>query len=401
LGGVTQVVWAEEEGHLLHNRLTHSLKVAQVGRRLAETFQRGHNVDEKVRFDDFGGLDPDVVEAACLAHDLGHPPFGHAAEDVLQECAEKSGAQDGFEGNAQSFRIVTRLAVLREDKQGLDLSRATLNAILKYPWRSREKALGGGKKFGVYDDDLDWYEWARAHMGLRKGRRSLEAELMDWADDITYAVHDVEDFYRAGLIPTSRLGRPGDQDMPALANLVRKHWEPKFGTLPTDSDLEKGAGVAFAMLPSVEPFRGTRSGRSALKQGTSALIQRFTKGTRLTRRGLELDYSVGLEVSLLKQLTRHFVIRDAALSTQQVGQKRIVRELFSAYLDALAREDFGIFPASATEEARRVVEHGRTRGQQVRFVVDIVAGMTEKQAIKVHRRLTGVDFGSFLDPAVG
>lgn len=202
LSGVTQVVSATE-GDVFHNRLTHSLKVAQVGRRMAERLilESPHDLVKVC-----GGPDPDTVETAGLAHDLGHPPFGHGGEAAIDRLMRNHGLNEGFEGNPQSFRIVTRLAVRYpgQEPPGLDLTRASLNAILKYPWQWEEAAENKGK-WGAYREDSDIFEWAREETGLQQGQRSVEAELMDWADDITYAVHDLEDFYRANLIPLERL----------------------------------------------------------------------------------------------------------------------------------------------------------------------------------------------------
>ena len=181
LARVTQVV-SSDEGHVFHNRLTHSLQVAQVGRRIAEKLRREH-VPPRV------DIDPDVVEAACLAHDIGHPPFGHIAESELNTIAKEHGLKDGFEGNAQSFRIVTRLA-MGSTGNGLNLTRATLNGILKYPWRHGQnpEILD---KWGVYDSDVEIFDWAR-ELGPAPLQKSIEAELMDWSDDVTYSVHDVD-----------------------------------------------------------------------------------------------------------------------------------------------------------------------------------------------------------------
>jgi dGTPase len=203
LSAVTQVVSASE-GYVFHNRLTHTLEVAQIARRLAEKLAR----EAPALADALGGLDPDVVEAAALAHDLGHPPFGHIAEKKLDELARREGAADGFEGNAQSFRIVTRLAAHRSCYPGLNLTRATLNATLKYPWlRDRDNADQTGRryrKFGAYDSDADAFEFARAGT-LERQVKSLEAAVMDHADEVAYTVHDLEDFYRAGLLPLDQL----------------------------------------------------------------------------------------------------------------------------------------------------------------------------------------------------
>ena len=223
LTGVTQVA-SSGEGDIFHNRLTHSVKVAQVGRRMAERLARDYPSEVEA----WGGLDPDVVESAALAHDLGHPPFGHDGEDVMCELVEQ-GRLDGFEGNAQSFRIVTRLAAHADNDRdqegelpgnlGLNLTRATLNALLKYPWL-RAKRGKGHHKWGAYRVDKDRFKWARA--GWSGKLCSLEAQLMDWADDVTYAVHDLEDFYRAGLIPIHRLFNPAEQERLLAAAIARK-----------------------------------------------------------------------------------------------------------------------------------------------------------------------------------
>jgi len=182
LSGVTQIVRTGEED-VFHNRLTHSLKVAQVGRRLAERCMGEFPEATNAR-----GLHPEVVEAACLAHDLGHPPFGHIGENVLCNLVEASGDEEGYEGNAQSFRIITKLAVRFEGCDGLDLTRATLAATLKYPWTRDKNDPKKTKKWSVYNSEQDDFEFART---LNRGeKKTLEAELMDWADDIAYSVHD-------------------------------------------------------------------------------------------------------------------------------------------------------------------------------------------------------------------
>lgn len=206
LVGVTQVV-SPSEGHVFHNRLTHSLEVAQIARRIGEKFE---NIDgeqaELVK--QYGGVDSEVCEAAALAHDLGHPPFGHIAEDELDKLARKRGLVDGFEGNAQSFRIITKLSAHPDTNFGLNLIRATLNAVLKYPWlRDFEDPQSNNlyfRKFGAYYTESDDFKWAREGFGETR-HKTLEADIMDYADSIAYSIHDLEDFYRAGLIPLGLL----------------------------------------------------------------------------------------------------------------------------------------------------------------------------------------------------
>ena len=181
LSGVTQVASAGE-GDVFHNRLTHSLKVAQVGRRLAERLAKNYEDEVEAQ----GGLDPDMVETASLAHDLGHPPFGHDGEEVICQRVD-AGDCEGYEGNAQSFRIIARLAAHTDNhpntarehgtsgNAGLNLTRATLDAALKYPW-FRHDSEAHSDKWGAYRIDQDRFMWVRSGQAHR--RLSLEAELM-------------------------------------------------------------------------------------------------------------------------------------------------------------------------------------------------------------------------------
>src|SRR5258706_1848411 len=133
LGGVTQVISPGGSGLLVHNRLTHSLKVAQVARAVAERLTTDDRFASPLTA--LGGCDPDVVEAAALAHDLGHPPFGHLGEEVLDRLArQRLQLPDRFEGNAQSYRIVTSTEIRGTSTIGLDLTAAVRAAMLKYPW---------------------------------------------------------------------------------------------------------------------------------------------------------------------------------------------------------------------------------------------------------------------------
>ena len=296
LSGVTQVASATE-GDVFHNRLTHSLKVAQVGRRLAERLIK--ETDPEI-IEECGGLDPDVVEAAGLVHDLGHPPFGHDGEEVICESMQPAGREgpadrEGFEGNAQTFRIVTRLSEPEFGQgrgYGLDLTTATLNAILKYPWLSDKPCEGNcHHKWGAYESEKEYLAKAREIVPGKEP--SLEAKLMDWADDVIYAVHDLDDFYRAGLIPLHRL---------LTVDAVEEISDSKGEISPT-------LRLAYGELLR-EPFRGTGAQRTVLRIGTSALLTRFINAVALSGSPptIRIDQEMRREVKLLKQLTQYFVI---------------------------------------------------------------------------------------------
>ena len=190
LAAKTQVLSPASPADFARNRLTHSLEVAQVGRELATALR----------------LAPDVVDTACLSHDLGHPPFGHNGERALNDWAADIG---GFEGNAQTLRIVTRLEPKVFDAAGrsfgLNLTRASLDATCKYPWTAAHPMPdpGGRLKFGVYPDDEDLFQWMRA--GAPGRVRCIEAEVMDLSDDIAYSVHDFEDAIVNGYLDPARL----------------------------------------------------------------------------------------------------------------------------------------------------------------------------------------------------
>jgi dGTPase len=198
LAGITQIVRAGESD-VFHTRQQHTMKVAQVGRRLAEML-----IKQQAELSATAGLHPEVVEAAALAHDLGHPPFGHIGEHTLNELVVSHGDDNGFEGNAQTFRIVTKLAIRFFNADGLDLCRATLAACLKYPWFRDVTDPSRTTKWGAYDVDREDFLFARA-MNLSHNEKTVEAQLMDWADDIAYSVHDLEDFHRCGVIPWRRI----------------------------------------------------------------------------------------------------------------------------------------------------------------------------------------------------
>jgi dGTPase len=402
LAAVTQVVPAVDDGYLLHNRLTHTIKVAQIARRLAQKVQRKQPKEVKA----IGGVEADAVEAAALAHDLGHPPFGHIAEQELDRLACNEGLSDGFEGNAQSFRIVTKLALRAYDQPGLNLTRATLNAIIKYPWL-RGSAGKKKHKWNAYATEKDEFEWARIPYGHDE-EKSAEAELMDWADDIAYSVHDVEDFYRVGLIPLDRLLKEEKEVEHFLEGAFRRR---DAAGLDADDNLALATAFRDARqwFPSMA-FKPTDESRQGLRTITKTLIARYVGAIELnvpaTKTGprVTIQLTQKREVTMLKELTWFYVINNPSLATQQHGQRKIVGSMFQTFVDACTepkKMNLDLFPLSQRGLLTRIdattEPPGDKRLQKIRVVLDLIASMTEQHAVRMYRRLEGVDPGSALD----
>jgi dGTPase len=405
---------APSERQVLHSRLTHTLEVAQIARRLAEKLLLTNSTDEgekrkaKERADELGGIDPDVVEVGALAHDLGHPPFGHVAEKELNRLATKAGVPEGFDGNAQTFRIITRLAVRREHSKGLNLTRATLNAVLKYPClRASDTDSPCHKKWGAYASERTAFEWARKMFTSEGAPRSAEADLIDWADDVAYAVHDLEDFYRAGLIPLDRLRVTGSRETKACLAAILEHFAGEEDTQFTEGALEQALNNVMSHSISItEPYKGTERQRAALRSMTSLLISRYMDGISLEdssnpRMRLYRDPTREVEVAVLKRLTWNYVIHNPSLATQQMGHRQIIGDLFELFVNQAAndREQWVLFPWGYRERLE-ASKSGDVESVRKRIAVDYIASMTEQQAIDMHRRITGANPGSALDPIV-
>ncbi|APE95419.1 deoxyguanosinetriphosphate triphosphohydrolase family protein [Halodesulfurarchaeum formicicum] len=438
LKDVTQVA-RSGESYLYHDRLSHSLKVGQVGRRIAELALRRRekgfiNDDELTtntspRYPLNEILFPPSVEAACLAHDIGHPPFGHISEDLLNELLNDSTNGDiGYEGNAQSFRIVTRLADGNHspnddgiDGMGLGLTRSTLNGMLKYPWGENDNRKSEKEKWGYYPTEKAAFEFARET--TPSGReRSLSAEIMDYADDLTYAIHDVTDFYKAGLIPLDQLLREAKKGYtgpkPAI-NEFASYLDSKKRELVYTSVKQ-----FFRMLGNrvgqytvdgslmFSPFNGTPTERRTVDGFTSMLIGRYISGNATQKpellkiewgpNGYHLQISQEAEeqIWLLRQLTDYYVIKDSSLMAQQRGQKKIIKNLFEELLSETAMDDLDQsaipepYRSWLGEDSQRAGEFSKEKNQRARVVADMITTMTEPQAIELHDRLLGYNPGA-------
>lgn len=394
LGSVTQVS-ASEPGHIFHTRLTHSLKVAQVARALACRLkhQAKHGPLTGTAAEAAASMDPDAAAASAMGHDLGHPPFGHTAEQSLDL---KAGPAGGFEGNAQSFRILTRLALQALNPAGLNLTRQTLNGTLKYPW-PRDASPPSGEKWGVYKDELEVFEWVREDSVLHEP--SLVARLMDWADDLTYAVHDLDDFYRAGLIPLDRLAAGGAEVDQFRAGLL----ETRRAKSSTEADELLGAlEDVLSRFRLRGPYSGTADERVALRSFGSRLITQYVEATSLQdpcvpRQALFLiDEPAERQVQALKALTWVYVIRRPSLAVLQHGQRRVIEALHDWYFAATEpKGDRRLLPPAYQD----LLSPDATPEQRCRLVTDLVASLSEDAAVELYGRFSGTRSGSVTDAA--
>jgi dGTPase len=371
LAAKTQVLSPAAGLDFARNRLTHSLEVAQVGRELASSL----------------GLDPDVVDTACLAHDLGHPPFGHNGERALNDWSIDIG---GFEGNAQTLRVLTRIEpkVFGPDGRsyGLNLTRASLDASCKYPWPESEGIPdpSGRSKFGFYADDVAAFEWLRAGAPVRQ--LCIEAQVMDLSDDIAYSVHDFEDAVVGGYIDVAELGARVNHDA-----LVDSMFAWIGGELSHDELI-----AAFDRLDNLEVWLdhwdGSRLAQGRLKTLTSQLIGRFLGAAVSATRAefpqeslirfsanVVVPREIQAEIAVLKGIVAANVMSTNARQPLYTTQRTILSEL-AAFL--LETGPANLDPGFAVDW-----KDASTDAERKRAVVDQIASLTDQSADAWYERL--------------
>lgn len=374
LGAKTQVL-SPSGGDFARTRLTHSLEVAQIGREMAWDL----------------GLNPDLVDMACLAHDLGHPPFGHNGEKALNAWASDFG---GFEGNAQTLRLLTRIEpkVLgdRSNSVGLNLTRASLDAACKYPWRRTEGKVEAGSdgstKFGVYEDDLEIFEWMR--LGAPERQKSVEAQVMDFADDVAYSVHDFEDAIVSGYVDVRALN-----DSTFEWDLLQKVAEWNGHQIAVDELRESLAALRDEPY-WVFDYDGSTSSQAKLKNLTSALIGRFVSATTsaivdlstaesLARFGstISVPAAVRSEIAVLKGIVSAFLMSHESRRPFYEWQRALLTELADALLASNGKNLDAYFEIEWSKASDQTAQH--------RVIVDQIACLTDQSALQWHHKLVG------------
>lgn len=367
LGAKTQVL-SPYTGDFARTRLTHSLEVAQIGREMAGDL----------------GLNPDVVDLACLAHDLGHPPFGHNGERALNSWAAQFG---GFEGNAQTLRLITRIEpkVFGTDGKpyGLNLTRASLDATCKYPWsRPSDEPAEVVSKFGYYSDDAELFQWMR--IGAPEGTKSIEAQVMDFADDVAYSVHDFEDAIVSSYVDLQELAAPSNQTL-----IVAKISDWNGHKYPIES-----LTAALNRLQSntywPTSFGNTPVELGRLKNLTSSLIGSFVRrtlehqsqgGVSVTRYqgSLQVPAAVAEEIAVLKGTVAAFLMTRASRRPVYDLQRTILAELCDVLLASNGKH-LDSYATAAWQDAKSLE-------QQHRVIVDQVASLTDQSAVSLHKNL--------------
>ncbi|GAA5481695.1 dGTP triphosphohydrolase [Haloferula sargassicola] len=380
----TQVFWSGEYD-FYRTRLTHSLEVAQIGRGICHWLRHSSE-----RLDEDHFIDPDLVEAACLSHDLGHPPFGHAGERTLNHLMASWG---GFEGNAQTLRLLME-RIFSAKRAGMDPTRAFADSVLKYKslwselWRMADQAP---ENHFLYDGQVRWLDWVLAGNDFppesppgaaRDGGKSIECQIMDWADDTAYSLNDLADSVRAGFLTREKIERWAE------ANGVDHGEGTPLGELVRAMHRQK-----------VDPFVGSRIGRYVKAASLRDQVGFMSGQTNRYRYQLEVDPAIREECAVFKRLAFEVVFLSPQLKQLEHKGSRLLHGLWEVLETRYVRgetidgQDFQLLP----EEVAAEMEACQEPADRARLVCDFLAAMTDGEAVRTYKRLFTPDFGSIGD----
>ncbi|WP_411825301.1 dGTP triphosphohydrolase [Luteolibacter sp. AS25] len=380
----TQVFWSGEYD-FYRTRLTHSLEVAQIGKSVCAWLQ---NMPDSLLSDKFH-IDTDLLEAICLSHDLGHPPFGHAGERTLNHLTREHG---GFEGNAQTLRLLTQ-RIFSAKRTGMDPSRAFLDGVLKYKTLWSELHTDGAppKNHFIYDNQVSFLDWSLAGMDfpleltpgkVRDSFKSIECQIMDWADDTAYSLNDLSDSVRAGFLHVEKI----------------ETWAEKRG-----HDISPKTPLGDLILAirqrRVDPFVGKRIGKY-IQSARLELDNNFLSATTNRYKfRLVVDPEVRAESEIFKALAYEVVFLSPQLKQLEHKGSRMLRQLWeileTRYVkdQAIDGQKFELLPADTMEEIQKSADEST----RARLICDYLAGMTDGYAARTYKRLFSPDFGSIND----
>ena len=379
----TQVFWSGEYD-FYRTRLTHSLEVAQIGRSICHWLKQSSEVLGEDYF-----IDPELVEVVCLSHDLGHPPFGHAGERSLNYLMRRFG---GFEGNAQTLRLLTE-RIFSVKNSGMDPTRAFLDGVLKYKtlWGELRTDDAVPENHFIYNEQSNYLDWAMGGNDfpveytpgkVRDGFKSIECQVMDWADDTAYSLNDLADSVRAGFLSIARIER----------------WAESTGE-STARGTPLGDLIKAIRGNRVEPFAGKRIGKYIQAASLREDVNFLSSTTNRYRYIVDIDEETRAESEIYKRLAFDVVFRSPELKQLEFKGNFMLERLWDVlkkrYIDdeTIAGQDFQLLPHDDAVEFKSAPD----ADARARLVCDFLAGMTDGYAARLYKRLFVPDFGSIGD----
>lgn len=378
----TQVFWSGEYD-FYRTRLTHSLEVAQIGRSICQYLKK----TSEFLSDDFY-IDSDLVEAACLSHDLGHPPFGHGGEVTLNGLMAESG---GFEGNAQTLRLLTE-RIFSASKRGMNPTRAFLDSVLKYKtlWSELKSAKGGKspKNHFIYDQQMRYLDWVLEDRDfpieltpgdVRDSFKSIECQIMDWADDVAYSLNDLSDSVRAGFLSISKIEK----------------WAAAHG-----ESIEKGSPLGDLLYSirkdKVEVMVGRKIGQYLQAVSLEETSNFMSAATNRYHYNLVVDESVRAESKLFKKLAYEVVFLSPQLNQLEYKGNHMLERLWKLLSERYLSgelQGYQLLPDVIAEE----IQNAEELENKKRLLCDYLASLTDSSTSRLYKRLFVPDFGSIGD----